>query len=254
MVCHEVWDYDDDTGCTTLCAFRLICPERNLVTHRGHGREHWPGLSPYALPTWAQDRFRQQLVDLVPDGTAVDGDGGEPLLLVGAVDVRSGQFRAFSSARGEITTDALLASAAIPNLFRAVHIGDGVYWDGLFSQNPPVRELPDAGPDAIWVVRINPVTRENEPTTVPEIADRRNELAGNLSLNQELFFIEKINELVCNGALAGTKYRKIAVESVALDRDLDTASKLDRSPRFLADLISLGEQRAGDFLARHHLN
>ena len=35
MVCHEVWDYDDDTGCTTLCAFRLICPERNLVTHRG---------------------------------------------------------------------------------------------------------------------------------------------------------------------------------------------------------------------------
>jgi NTE family protein len=35
----------------------------------------------------------------------------------------------------------------VPPLFRAVH-HDGIwYWDGLFSQNPPVRELPDAGPE-----------------------------------------------------------------------------------------------------------
>ena len=40
MVCHEVWDYDEDAGCATLCAFRLICPECNLVTHRG-----WPATS-----------------------------------------------------------------------------------------------------------------------------------------------------------------------------------------------------------------
>lgn len=35
MVCHEVWDYDDDAGCATLSAFRLICPDCNFVTHRG---------------------------------------------------------------------------------------------------------------------------------------------------------------------------------------------------------------------------
>jgi predicted acylesterase/phospholipase RssA len=28
-------------------------------------------------------------------------------------------------------------SPAIPNLFRAVKLEDGMYWDGLFSQNPP---------------------------------------------------------------------------------------------------------------------
>ena len=32
-----------------------------------------------------------------------------------------------------------------------------------------------------------------------EIADRRNELSGNLSLHQELGFIEKINQLLDEG-------------------------------------------------------
>ena len=37
-----------------------------------------------------------------------------PLLVLGAVDVMSGVFKAFDSRRGEITADAVLASAAIP--------------------------------------------------------------------------------------------------------------------------------------------
>ena len=38
----------------------------------------------------------------------------------------------------------ILASAAVPTLFRAVHLGGHLYWDGLFAQNPPVHDLPDA--------------------------------------------------------------------------------------------------------------
>ncbi len=76
-----------------------------------------PAVSPYLYPTWAADRFREQLDQLAPPD-AVKGLSGGPLLLVGAVDVCSGQFKAFSSARGEIGTDAVLASAAVPNLFR----------------------------------------------------------------------------------------------------------------------------------------
>ena len=84
---------------------------------------------------------------------------------------------------------------------------------------------------------------------MPAIVDRRNELSGNISLSQELGFIEKINQLVRDGSLKGTKYREIAVEEIALDLDLDTASKLDRSPGFLADLIALGDKQADEFLA-----
>ena len=220
-------------------------------TSRLEGVMTLPAVSPYAYPHWGQERFRQQLDGLVPPEALADAETAPgPLLLVGAVDVESGQFKAFSSARREISAEAVLASAAIPNLFRAVHVDGVAYWDGLFSQNPPVRELPDTRPDAIWVVQINPATRSSEPTSMSEILDRRNELSGNLSLSQELFFIEKINELVRTGALAGTKYREIAVETIALDRDLDTPSKLDRSPAFIADLMALGDAQAEAFLGR----
>jgi NTE family protein len=69
-----------------------------------------------------------------------------PMLLVGAVDVRSGEFKAFNSRRDRISAETILASTALPTLFRAVPTDGGVYWDGLFSQNPPVRELTDANP------------------------------------------------------------------------------------------------------------
>jgi NTE family protein len=173
---------------------------------------------------------------------------------MGAVDVLSGRFRTFNSRRDRITADTVLASAAIPNLFRAVRLEDGTYWDGLFSQNPPVRELLDAGPDEVWVIQINPRQRDTEPTTLAEIADRRNELSGNLSLYQELAFIEKIDQLLEAGLLqAGGKYKQVVVRVIELSRDslpgARGASKLNRDPLFIQNLIAHGEQRAGEFLA-----
>src|SRR3712207_9448462 len=51
-------------------------------------------------------------------------------------------------------------------LFRSVRLDDGgTYWDGLFSQNPPVRELTDEGPDEIWVIQINSKERSEEHTS-----------------------------------------------------------------------------------------
>src|SRR5918998_38613 len=179
-----------------------------------------------------------------------------PVLLVGAVDVLSGEFRTFNSRRDRITSETILASAAIPTLFRSVRAGDGgTYWDGLFSQNPPVRELTDEGPEEIWVVQINPKELETEPRTVAEIADRRNELSGNLSLYQELHSIEKVDQLLEEGLLSlGGKYKQIVVRVIELarsrfSRSLGTASKLNRDPRFIEDLMSHGEARAEEFLA-----
>jgi NTE family protein len=177
------------------------------------------------------------------------------MLLVGAVDVRSGEFRAFNSRRDRITAEMILASAAIPTLFRAVRVGDGAYWDGLFSQNPPVRELVDTRPDEIWVIQINPKEGDGEPRTMMEIADRRNELSGNLSLHQELGFIEKVDQLLEQGRLAADgRYRQITVRLIELtrprrSRSLGTASKLDRAPAFIRELIAHGEARAEEFLA-----
>jgi NTE family protein len=217
-----------------------------------------PAVSPYDNPAAgaALAEFRRMLerrVDFA--GLRVEDDPAKPMLLVGAVDVRSGEFKAFNSRRDRITAEMILASAAIPTLFRAVRVGDGTYWDGLFSQNPPVRELVDTRPDEIWVIQINPREWDGEPITMVEIADRRNELAGNLSLHQELGFIEKIDQLLDQGLLAADgRYQQITVRLVELtrpprSRSLGTASKLNRDPAFIGELIAHGEARAEEFLA-----
>jgi NTE family protein len=214
-----------------------------------------PAVSPYDNPFAASglQEFRGLLERHAARAGAVDR-ADAPLLLIGAVDVLSGEFRAFNSRREEISVDMVLASAAIPTLFRAVRVGNGTYWDGLFSQNPPIRELMDSEPDELWVVQINPSVSEDEPRTVIEIADRRNELSGNLSLHQELRFVEKIDQLLEAGLLAPDgKYRKVMVRIIELvrsrvSRSLGPASKLNRDPAFIRELIEHGEARAGEFL------
>ena len=217
---------------------------------RLEGRVSLPTVSPYAYPDIAGTAF----TDLLTRHVDVDRlarlqespQEDQPLLLLGASDVLSGDFKAFSSRRREITVNAVLASAAVPLLFRAVEEQGRYYWDGLFSQNPPVRELPQAGPEEIWVIRINPRARASEPKTVGDIADRRNELAGNLSLEQELHFIRKVNEWA---ERLGDPFRRIEIREIALDLDLDVASKLDRSPALLRRLFDRGQEQADSFLA-----
>ena len=217
-----------------------------------------PAVSPYHSPTSiaGAEQFRRMLRGQVDfSQIKIDDSQDHPVLLIGAVDVLSGEFRTFNSRRDLITPDVVLASAAIPNLFRAVRLEGGTYWDGLFSQNPPVRELLDAAPDELWVIQINPQRLAAEPTTLSDIADRRNELAGNLSLYQELAFIEKIDQLLETGQLnKGQKYKQVVIRVIELSRGrlprgLGSASKLNRDPRFIKDLMSHGEQQAAEFIA-----
>lgn len=214
-----------------------------------------PAISPYdsVLADSAAEEFKAMLRRRV-DFDRVEPGPKEPVLVIGAVDVLSGEFRAFDSRRDRISAETVLASAAIPTLFRAVSLEDGTFWDGLFSQNPPIRELVDLRPDEIWVIQINPTRRDVEPRTVLDIADRRNELAGNLSLYQELHFVEKIDEWLEAGVLPeDTGYKSIVVRIVELSPSrarwsLTARSKLNRDPAFIDDLIALGRAQADEFL------
>ncbi len=97
------------------------------------------------------------------------------------------------------------------------------------------------------------------PTETHEIIDRRNELAGNLSMEQELNLIEIINRLLASGKLNDPKYHPIHVARIPLDRDLGYTSKLDRWPSFLDELMDYGKSKARWFLKeregrKHTLN
>ncbi len=233
--------------------------------NRFQGGVFLPAVSPYSTPVsyWGQEWLRAMLEELVAfEEIETPLQGSSPMLLVGAVDVCSGEFRAFNSRRDRIKAETILASTALPTLFRAVRADGEVYWDGLFSQNPPVRELTDANPDEVWVIQIDPQRRAEEPKSMVDILDRRNELAGNLSLYQEIHFIEKINDIVDKLGEGespegkrlrilgerGKEYRPIAVRRIEMLQALDFASKLDRSPSFIRGLMAYGEERAEEFL------
>ena len=205
------------------------------------------GVSPYRHG--GSVAARRQLREAIERHVRFD-DGtptSPPHLFVGAVNVESGSFEVFVD--GEAGSTALLASAAVPTLFRAVEIDGAGHWDGLFSQNPPIRhfvtEVPAAEkPDEMWILRINPVETGETPESLDDIADRRNELSGNLSLEQERHTIESINDLIEEGVVDDERYKPIELREVELDLELDVQSKLDRSPRFIERLMRRGAEKA----------
>lgn len=212
-----------------------------------------PRISPYANPF--SHLGKRRIVDILErhiDFEAIPdlSEYSTPELVVGTVDVHGGEFDTFVNE--EVTPEAVLASAAVPTLFQGVDVDGTLHWDGLFSQNPPIRDLlhvpPDRKPAELWVVQINPQAREDHPRSLDDIVDRRNELSGNLSLNQELQFVEQVNEWVDDGYLPDDRFRRIDVHRLELGAGLHVSSKLDRSSEFLADLKAQGEAVAADFL------
>ncbi|MFM7438212.1 MAG: patatin-like phospholipase family protein, partial [Snowella sp.] len=105
-----------------------------------------------------------------------------------------------------VKIEHILASACVPNLFPCVTIENMAYWDGLFSDNPPIRSLIRCDfvgieniPNELWIIKINPTSTDKIPVQSDDIADRRNELEENVSLFQSLDQIEFLNNLFLKG-------------------------------------------------------
>jgi NTE family protein len=229
-----------------------------------------PEFSPYLNVLEASREFRKLIEDSV-QFDELNISSNAPRLLISAAEVRTGEFRIFRSHAIEeepadaITRDVILASAAVPTLFRAVQLDGHIYWDGLFAQNPPVRDLPDAArgegddglpPNELWVIMINPMRQQLEPKRMDDIRDRRNELAANISFQQEIFFIGKLNELAKRDLLADSakdKYHPIKVRAITMADEvaasLDYESKLSRDSSQRRSLTEHGKDRARIFLA-----
>ncbi|MFO0906191.1 MAG: patatin-like phospholipase family protein [Pirellulales bacterium] len=190
-----------------------------------------------------------------------------PALLLGAADVLTGELKKFNSLKGEICVEAVLASAAIPTLFPAVQVGASYYWDGLFSDNPPIKELvrlitvgAERIPDEVWVIQINPTNISKVPTTTSEIIDRRNQMTGNVSLFQSLEWVEFYNmllreKLVSFESLERSGFPRrepIEIRFIQMDPEvqanLDYVSKLSREPGHVRRLIDHGREQARKFL------
>jgi predicted acylesterase/phospholipase RssA len=210
-----------------------------------------------------------------------------PTLLLGAVELEHGHFIAFSSERapddGGVSLDAVMASAALPWLFKAKRVRgiDPVtrekkwysHWDGLFSQNPPIKNFLSGvldgrkKPDEILIIQISPNEASarpgrqrdfpNKELMAGEIWELRDSLAGNISLNQELDFVEAINKRLYDGGMTTAKDKPIRVDRIIMDGDavdelagapVGVHAGMDRSLQQKDALLRHGADQAQRFL------
>jgi NTE family protein len=233
-------------------------------------------------------RVREQYFDLkkllaeaCPEFEGIDWTNLQTRLLVGASEVVNGIETTFDSDckmpdQGGKHTDStvahrwrerlplslagVVASGTWPQFLEAKEINGRYYWDGLYSQNPPIREFlasvrKEHVPDEIWVVRINPQQWARLPQSNAEIIDRENELMGNLSLNKELDFILTVNDWITEfGGDLARKYKHVTVRTIMMTPqtagDLRYSSKFDRSWHFMDWLRTEGHTIAQAWLER----
>jgi len=188
--------------------------------------------------------------------------GSEFPLFITATAVRTGQPRVFD--RTDLSVDALLASACLPQLFKAVAVPlpDGRiehYWDGGYSGNPALWPLIYGSESLdLLLVRINPLVRPDLPDTPAEITDRVNEIGFNATLLGELRAIAFIQKLVAEGRIDPKEYKNLRMHMVSDDHALGTlspSSKMNTDPAFLQALFDLGRVAADTWwqLNRKHL-
>ena len=82
-------------------------------------------------------------------------------LFISATNVQTGRVHVFP--RDKITAEAVMASACLPSLFRAVEIDGVPYWDGGYLGNPvifPFFRTTDT--EDVLVVQINPLVRQTD--------------------------------------------------------------------------------------------
>src|SRR5579884_3326674 len=178
-------------------------------------------------------------------------------IFISATNVQTGRVRVFP--REKITADAVMASACLPHLFRAVEIDGVPYWDGGYLGNPVIFPFfRTTSTEDVLVVQINPLVRQATPMSSSEIMNRINEITFNSSLLGEYRAIDFVARLIDQGKLPrGTgpgQYRRINVHRIVLDRfgtHLDARSKLSTDYDFFEMLRVSGKRAARRFLDEH---
>lgn len=212
--------------------------------------------SPYDSGPFYVNPLRRVVEDLPFDDICSDKG---PRFFVSATNVRTGRIRVFTG--DDIRADAILASACLPTLFRAIEFYDETtgqseaYWDGGYTGNPALFPLYDKDlPGDIVVVNINPMAREDIPKSPAAIADRINEISFNSSLLRELRALQFAKDLIAEGKVTGWPQKSVHLHMIlddALMNDLTARSKLMPGPGLLIRMKEAGQAAADRFLDEH---
>ncbi|WP_313569503.1 patatin-like phospholipase family protein [Comamonas terrigena] len=212
-------------------------------------------LSPYQTNPLDFNPLRSQL-ERVVDFAALQraaGLKGVPQAFVCATNVRTGRGKIFKCA--EITADAVMASACLPQMFRAVEIDGEHYWDGGYSGNPALYPLIyDTQCSDMLLVQINPIEHAELPNTAAEIMERMNEVTFNAGLLGELRAIDFVRRLLAEGRLDASRYKSVLLHRIdggAALAEFGAASKMRADSSFLRKLFALGRAEGERWITAH---
>ena len=213
-------------------------------------------LSPYDLNPLNINPLKDLVERFIDFGALRRGDG--PELFISATNVQTGELRVFT--RAEITPEVVMASAALPLLFRAVEIDGVPYWDGGYSGNPAVVPfLRATTTEDVLIVQINPRERRKVPTSTREIMSRVNEINFNASLLSELRGVAFVNRLIDEGRLPRGQrpgeFRRLKLHRILMDdpgETLGTRSTLKTDYEYFETLRKLGQRATRRFLDSHY--
>ena len=176
-----------------------------------------------------------------------------PKVFVCATNVRTGRGEIFFGPR--LSADAVMASACLPMLFKAVEIEGEAYWDGGYSGNPALHPLIyQTDTSDILLVQINPVEHLDVPSSASEIMERMNEVTFNASLLAELRAIEFVRRLLAEGKLDARRYKSVRMHRIDGGSALapfGADSKLRADLAFVRKLFALGRAAGQDWLNAH---
>ena len=174
-------------------------------------------------------------------------------LFVVATGVSTGKAEVFSGKR--ITSKAVMASACLPTLFKAIEIEGEHYWDGGYSGNPAIHPLIyNCRSRDIMLVQINPIKRDKLPTTAAEIMDRMNEITFNAGLLAEMRAIDFVKRLIAQGKLDANHYKDILMHRIdggELLEQYNAASKVSTNRQMIHKLRDLGRACTQKWLKQH---
>ncbi|MCG8472337.1 MAG: patatin-like phospholipase family protein [Desulfobacterales bacterium] len=177
-------------------------------------------------------------------------------LYISTTKVRTGKVRVFQTS--EISLDVVLASACLPYLFQAVEINGEYYWDGGYMGNPALFPLLyHTESRDVLIVHINPMIREELPTTSMDIMNRLNEITFNSSLLKEMREIALATKMFEEGWIKDehkSEIKHMLLHSIRADeklKELSVASKFNTDWKFLTHLKELGRKAAQEWLDTH---
>lgn len=219
------------------------------------GMDSWTRLfSPYQFNPFDINPLREILAETIDFEVLRQCDKTQ--LFISTTHVRTGNVKVFSTP--EISLDVAMASACLPQLYQSVEVDGDYYWDGGFMGNPALFPFnSQTSSQDLLIVHINPIVREEIPTSAHGITNRLNEITFNASLLKDLRAIAFVQKLLDQGWIKDEyrdRLKYYYVHSLRADEAMkafSVASKFDTSWAFLNQLRQRGQREMTHWLEAH---